>query len=110
VTNLKGIDAVLGVAPGLTGAARADASGNVLEMAGQLDGESLCAVAAMCKVPLERASELIGLGALRDFSFTFAQGALYVHHEDGFVAVSGGPTKNPETVMKKLGQFLGDRI
>jgi hypothetical protein len=106
---MKGIDTVLGVAPGLTGAARADASGNVLEMAGQLDGESLCAVAAMCKLPLERASELLGLGGLRDFSFTFAHGALYVHHDDGFVAVSGGPTKNPETVMKKLAQYLGDR-
>jgi len=104
---MKTIDAVLGVAPGLTGAARADAAGNVLEMAGQLDGESLCAVAAMCKVPLERASELLGLGGLRDFSFTFGQGALYVHHDDGFVAVSGTPTKNPETVMKKLALALG---
>lgn len=105
---MKGIDAVLGVAPGLTGAAKADATGNVLDMAGQLDGESLCAVAAMCKVPLERASELLGLGGLLDFSFTYAQGALYVHHDDeGFVAVTGSATKNPETIMKKLGQILG---
>jgi hypothetical protein len=106
---MKGMDTVLGVAPGLAGAARADVSGNVLEIAGQLDGESLCAVAAMCKVPLERASELLGMGGLRDWSFSFAQGALYVHHDDGFVAVSGGPTKNPETVMKKLAQALGER-
>lgn len=104
---MKSIEAVLGVAPGLTGAARADEAGNVLEIAGQLDGESLCAVAAMCKVPLERASELLGLGGLRDFSFTFGQGALYVHHDEGFVAVSGTPTKNPETVMKKLALALG---
>jgi hypothetical protein len=107
---MKGIESVLGVAPGLTGAARADASGNVLEMAGQLDAESLCAVAAMCKVPLERAAELLGLGGLRDWSFTYGQGAVYVHHDDGLVAVSGTPTKNPETVMKKLAQVLGDRI
>ncbi len=104
----KGIDSVLGVAPGLTGAARADEGGNVLEMTGQLDGESLCAVAAMCKMPLDRAAELLGLGGLRDFSFTYAQGALYVHHdEEGFVAVTGVATKNPETVMKKLAQVLG---
>jgi hypothetical protein len=107
---MKGIEQVLGVAPGLTGAARADANGNVLEMAGALDGESLCAVAAMCKVPLERASELLGLGGLRDWSFTYGQGALYVHHDEGFVAVAGSPTKNPETIMKKLAQTLGDRI
>ena len=107
---MKGIETVLGVAPGLTGVARADASGNVLEMAGQLDSESLCAVAAMCKIPLERASELLGLGGLRDWSFAYAQGALYVHHDEGLVAVNGGPTKNPETIMKKLAQMLGDRI
>jgi hypothetical protein len=105
---MRGIDPVLGVAPGLTGAARADAAGNVLEMGGQLDAESLCAVAAMCKVPLDRAAELLGLGGLREFSFTYGQGALYVHlDEEGFVAVTGGATKNPETVMKKLGQILG---
>jgi len=105
---MKGLESVLTVAPGLTGAARADAGGNVLEAAGQLDGESLCAVAAMCRVPLERASELLGLGGLRDWSFAYAQGALYVHHDEGLVAVNGAATKNPETVMKKIAQSLGD--
>jgi hypothetical protein len=105
---MKGLESVLSVAPGLLGAARADTSGNVLETAGQLDGESLCAVAAMCKVPLERASELLGLGGLRDWSFAYAQGALFVHHDEGLVAVNSGPTKNPETVMKKIAQTLGD--
>ena len=106
---MKGLESVLSVAPGLTGAARADASGNVLDTAGQLDGESLCAVAAMCKIPLERASEFLGLGGLRDWSFAYAQGALYVHHDDeGLVAVNGSATKNPETVMKKIAQSLGE--
>jgi hypothetical protein len=104
---MKGIESVLGLAPGLTGAARADAAGNVIEINGQLDGESLCAVAAMAKLPLERASEMLGLGALRDWSFSYAHGALYVHHDEGLVAVQGAPTKSPETVMKKLAQALG---
>jgi hypothetical protein len=103
---MKGIEAVLGLAPGLSGAARADGAGNVLEIAGQLDGESLCAVAAMSKAPLDKAAELLGLGTLRDWSFSYAHGALYVHHDDGFVAVQGGATKSPETVMKKLAQAL----
>src|SRR5262249_22287893 len=103
---MKGIEAVLGLAPGLSGAARADADGNVLDIAGQLDGESLCAVAAMTRTPLEKASEILGLGALRDWSFSYAHGALYVHHDDGLVAVQGGATKSPETVMKKLAQAL----
>jgi hypothetical protein len=108
---MRAIESVLGVAPGLVGAAKADAGGNVLEIAGQLDGESLCAVAAMCKVPLERCAELLDLGELCDFSFTYGQGALYVHHDDeGFVAVVGSATKNPETIMKKLGQVIGAGI
>jgi hypothetical protein len=102
------IDGILTVAPGLHGAARSDESGNVVEAAGQLDAESLCAVAAMCKVPLEAASQLLGLGGLRDFSFSYSQGAFYVHHDGGFVCVVGGPSKTPETIMKKIGQAAGD--
>src|SRR5215470_1383828 len=102
------LETILGVAPGLVGAARADASGNVLEVAGQLDAESLGAVAAMCKVPLERAAEHLGIGALRDFSFSYAQGAFYVHHDGGFVCIVGGPSKNPETTMKKIAAAAGD--
>jgi hypothetical protein len=106
---MKAIEPVLGVAPGLVGAARADHNGNVLELTGNLDGESLCAVAAMVKVPLEKASELLGLGGLRDWSFAHGAGALYVHQEsDSMVAVTGTPTKNPETTMKKISQALDD--
>jgi len=107
---MKGIEAVLGLAPGLVGAARADGAGNVFEVAGPIDGESLCAVAAMARAPLEKASELLGLGGIRDWSFSFAHGALYVHHGDEMVAVQGGPTKSPETTMKRLAQALGDRM
>jgi len=105
---MKAIEALLGVAPGLVGAARADVGGNVYEVAGPVDGESLCAVAAMARVPLERSSEILGLGGLRDWSFAYAQGALYVHQGDELVAVQGSATKSPETVMKRLGQALGD--
>ena len=105
---MKGLESILSIVPGLHGAARADASGNVVDAAGQLDAESLCAVAAMCKVPLEQAAELLGLGGLRDFSFSYSQGAFYVHHEGGFVCVVGGPSKSPETVMKKIAQAAGE--
>ena len=105
---MKAIEAVLGVAPGLVGAARSDVAGNVYEVAGPVDGESLCAVAAMARVPLERTSEILGLGSLHDWSFSFAQGALYVHLGDDMVAVQGGTTKSPETIMKRLAQALGE--
>jgi hypothetical protein len=107
---MKPLEPVLGVVPGLSGAARADVSGNVLDLAGTLDGESICAVAAMCRGPLEKASEILGLGNLRDWSFAYAQGALYVHSDgEGMVTVQGTPSKNPETVMKKIAQALGER-
>jgi hypothetical protein len=106
---MKGIESVLGAAPGLVGAARADAAGNVHEMTGPIDGESLGAVAAMTKAPLEKAAEILGLGALRDFSFSYMQGALYVHHGEEMLVVQGGPTKSPETTMKKLSQLAGER-
>jgi hypothetical protein len=105
---MKSLDQILAITPGLNGAARADASGNVVDAAGQLDAESLCAVAAMGKVPLEHAAELLGLGGLRDFSFSYAQGAFYVHHDGGFVCVVGAPSKSPETIMKKIAQAAGD--
>src|SRR5689334_4994671 len=98
---MKDIEAVLGFAPGLVGVARADVAGNVYDVAGPVDGESLCAVAAMARVPLERTSEILGLGGLRDWSFAYAEGALYVHQGDDMVAVQGGPTKSPETTMKR---------
>src|SRR5262245_64512309 len=105
---MKAIEPVLGIAPGLIGAARADVAGNVYDVAGPVDGESLCAVAAMARVPLERTSEILGLGALRDWSFAFAEGALYVHQGDDMVAVQGAATKSPETIMKRLAQALGE--
>jgi hypothetical protein len=107
---MKPLEPVLAVVPGLQGAARSDVAGNVLELAGTLDGESICAVATMCRASLEKASEILGLGQLRDWSFSYAQGALYVHQDgEGSVAVLGGQSKNPETVMKKIAQTLGDK-
>src|SRR5262249_57162513 len=108
--RMKGRGVGLGRGRGLVGGARADGAGNVYEVAGAIDGESLCAVAAMARTPLERASELLGLGGLRDWSFSYAQGALYAHHGDEMVVVQGGPTKSPETVMKKLAQAMGERV
>ncbi len=107
---MKPIEAVLTAAPGLSGAARADDGGNVLEIAGTLDGESLCAVATMCKPPLENIAQILGLGPLRDWSFSYGQGALYVHHGRGahapMTVVAGAPTKGPEATMKKIAAVI----
>jgi hypothetical protein len=106
---MKGIEALLAATPGLTAAARADEAGNVLEMVGQMDAESLCSVAMMSRAPLEQASNLLGLGALRDWSFTFGENALFVHHDpESLVAVMGQGIKNPEAALKKLVTLLGE--
>ena len=55
---MKPLEQVLGLAPGLQAAARADASGNVVEVVGQLDAESLCAVVAMSRAQILKLTSL----------------------------------------------------
>ena len=106
---MSSLEQVLGVSPGLQAAARADGGGNVVEVAGQMDAESLCAVVALCRGSLDRAAELLELGPLRDWCFTYADSSLFVHHAEAFVVVTGGSSKNPETTMKKIAQALAEK-
>lgn len=106
-SKMHSLDHVLSQLPGAKGAARGDDGGNVVELTGQLDAESVCAVATMCKGPLEKASELLGLGGLCAWSASNAQLSLYVHKEwSGFIAAVGGSTKSPDGTLKKLEEAL----
>jgi hypothetical protein len=102
------LEAVISVAAGLTAVARADRNGNVTELAGSLDGESIGAVVAMSRTPLEKVSQLLGLGELRDWSFAFAETSLFVHNDDlGCVLAMGKDIKNVEGTLKRVFQALG---
>lgn len=87
-----------------TGVASSDASGTVIESQGDIDADTVCAVAAMSMGTLDEAGDLLGLGALEGWSIVTKSHALYVHRRGvGFIAVSGPTTKSPEAVLKKLG-------
>ena len=96
------LDEVLKVSPGLRGIARSNASGSIEEFTGQLDAESVCAVAAMCAQHLKRIEELLGCGELTSWALTTKNTGLYVHHgRDGLIAIVGEANKNPDAVLRK---------
>jgi len=105
--QMSELDKVLKVASGLRGIARSNASGGIEEFTGQLDAESVCAVAAMCSQHLAKISELLGCGDLVAWALTTEASGFYVHQSrDGLVAIVGEANKNPDTVLRKTGQAL----
>ena len=96
---------VLETVPESEGAARADSNGNVSDQAGQIDAETVCAVASMSMNTLDEIGSLLGLGSLDGWSIASDKSSLYVHCRSGeFVAVVAPATKNPESSLKKLSQ------
>lgn len=88
---------------GSKGAVWADSSGNVLETAGDIDAETVSAVAAISLPMFDEIGDLLGLGNLEGWSVVTKSQALYVHQQGGgLVIVSAATTKNPETILKKL--------
>ena len=107
---MKNLEPLLSLAPGLYAAAKADRSGNVQEIVGNIDGESICAVVAMCSAPLERVAGLLGLGSSTSWGFVNKKLSIYVQrHNDGFVTLLGPVTKSPEGTLKKLAKTLGEK-
>ena len=99
----SGINTLLKVAPNLRVAAKSDNGGNAMEVHGEGDGESVCAVAAMCSTPINRFAELLGLGSAMSWSMTTQKVSLYVQQDgDEIVAVLGASTKNPGQTLNKL--------
>lgn len=99
---MSDLDQVLKVSPGLRGIARSNTSGSIEEFTGQLDAESVCAVAAMCAQHLKRIEELVGCGELTSWALTTKKTGLYVHHgRDGFIAIVGEANKNPDVLLRK---------
>ncbi len=102
-TMKAGMNTLLNVAPNLQVAAKSDGGGNAIEVAGEGDGESVCAVTAMCSNPVLRIAELLGLGSPESWSIVTEKVALYVHQDgDAFVSVLGKANKNPDQILNKL--------
>jgi hypothetical protein len=99
---------LLALSTDLRAVARADRQGNVVDRAGAEDAESLCAIVSMGATAIERAGELLGLGARLSYSLSGKKLALYVHERsDGFVVAIGEPHKNVDSTMVKLSEKIG---
>jgi hypothetical protein len=99
---MSDLDKVLKVAPGLRGIARSNASGSIEEFTGELDAESVCAVAAMCAQHLKRIEGLLGCGELTSWALITEGTGIYVHHgRDGLIAIVGEANKNPDALLRK---------
>jgi hypothetical protein len=105
------LDKVLKVSPGFRGIARSNPSGGIEEFTGQLDAESVCAVAAMCAQHLKRIEELLGCGELMSWALTTENTGFYVHHDrDGLIAIVGEANKNPDALLRKTAAAIrGER-
>jgi predicted regulator of Ras-like GTPase activity (Roadblock/LC7/MglB family) len=105
---MAGFDALLKAAPDLRAVAKADKGGNVQDMAGDADAETVCAVVALALKSLDEVEELVGLGNMRSWTIASSKVTLYVQHQpDGFVAALGGPTKNAEATMRIVTEHAG---
>jgi predicted regulator of Ras-like GTPase activity (Roadblock/LC7/MglB family) len=101
--EMPAIDKVLRASSELKVVAKADSSGNVAEVSGEGDGESMCAVAALCVKPMERALEILGLGAPESWSIVTEKVALYVRQrDDGFLVAQGKSSKSPAQTLNKV--------
>ena len=104
---MAGPGSLLNSAPELRIVAMADKSGNVREMAGEGDAETLCAVVALGLRPLDSVAELISLGNLRSWTIATPKLTLYVQHQsDGFSVALGDPTKNVEATMRLISDHV----
>lgn len=108
---MKTLEPLLGLAPGLQAAAKADTGGNVNEVVGTIDGESVCAMASMCNKPLDRVGGLLGMGDLTSWTFVNKRRTYYTARaaDGGIVTVTGEVSKNPEAVLKKIAKTASER-
>jgi len=85
------------------GVARGSESGEVFAAAGQIDADTVCAVAAVTATALLEVGELLSAGPLERWYFATEE-ATYYASERGFLRVVavGEPVRNAESNCKSL--------
>lgn len=95
--------------PELEGAAICDTNGWVSSVAGQIDAETVCAAVTMAIPALERAAELLGMGAPAMWSVGGRDGMLHACRAQGqMVTGTGRSVPNPDSVLKQLATPVHD--
>ncbi|MBX7112846.1 MAG: hypothetical protein K1X64_00830 [Myxococcaceae bacterium] len=102
------LNAVLAELKGVKGVARADPAGNVQEVAGQVDGETTCAVAVMCIPQLEGGGGLLQLGSVQGFAIISEKSSMVLMRTKAGVMVAMADAKvAPDNVLRRLATLGG---
>jgi hypothetical protein len=89
--------------PEVIGAALSDASGSLLDCAGQMDGEMAGAVHAFTARSLAQAGEILGLSALERVTLTGGKSACVIAvHDNHVLGVDVDPSKPLAAIEKKI--------
>jgi len=99
---------VLALDSSLKAAARADRQGSVIDVAGELDAETACAVATMASREIAEAAAELGFGRPQAWQLSVGASTWYVAlGRDELLVSQGGVNKNPGALLKKLAKSCG---
>src|SRR5215217_5959024 len=99
------MEAILKSSKLLRGVARSSDAGEVLDFAGNLDADTLSAVAAVSATPLREIGDMLAAGRLERWYLGTEQATYYVSERGAErVVAAGEPLKNPEALSKQLHQ------
>lgn len=100
--KVSDLESILHCDASLRGIATADDQGNVLELEGVIDAETVCAVAAMCSQTIHSVGDLLGFGRARMWGTTSQNFALYQVEDHQHHVAIGLPSKNPICVLDRI--------
>ena len=88
--------------------ARASLDGSVLEVAGEMDGETTCAVAAMAAQRVAEATSEAGLGPPSAWHVSLGDSTFYVvHRQEELLVMSGRMNRTPALMLRALAKSWG---
>ena len=97
------IEATLRTLKHVHGIARSSEAGELLEQRGNIDAETLCAVASVSASSLAELGETLAAGRLERWYYVSEQATYYASERTlGRLVAAGDSVKNPETASKTL--------
>lgn len=108
-TPMDEIERFLRRSKDLIGISICDHQGWVEKVTGDIDAETVCAVATMATPQMQRIAALMGMGHLRQWAVSGKGGAVYTVLTPGkTIAAVGNPTHNLDAVLRLLHQHQRD--
>jgi DNA-binding response OmpR family regulator len=94
----------------LTGVARAKKDGSVVDLAGEIDAETACAVVTVAAHHIDELAADLGLGEISAWHLSVGKSTWYVATgSDEMLVAFGGPNKNPSSTLGKVEESFGKR-